>query len=217
MNSKKCLLILDMNCMLGYRQYKNVFKSEIKNIEGVKPHLESDNFVTIYRPNFELFMHTLFSKKSDFIDVAVWSNQNKDETDIQLNEYFRNMKHQLKFVLFSKNSNNLDYYSLFFNKKEASQLIPYAIDRNLDIVFNKHTKYNKQNTLLISNFPNLNKKFQENDIVIPLYHPKNERISLTRDNYLFYVQEYLHFLISSVNTNACKLKYKNSFWIFRDS
>lgn len=202
---KKCLLILDLNCLLGYRQFKNIFKVEFNSINNVKPHIESENFNTIYRPNFEVLMHTIFSKKSDFIDVAVWANQNKEETDVQLKEFMRNMKHYLKFVLFTKNTNNIDKYSGFINKKEASQLIPHAIDRNLDIVFNKYTKYNKQNTLVISNYSNLNKNFTDNDIVIPLYYPSNKDIVLTRDNYLFYLQEYIHFLVSSVNTNQSKI------------
>lgn len=202
----KILLLFDLNCVLGYRQNSKIFTSEMKNLSRNTPHICEKGMSTIYRPNFENLMHTIFSKKKSFIEVGVWANQSKEETEVQIQQYFRSLKFNLKVVLFSKNTNNEyvnDYKSIVSNPKDYSELIPHPINRDLNIVFNKHTQYTPQNTLMISNFSNLNKNFTDNDIVLPLYHPKGITNNST-DFYLYMLHEYLSVIIGHYESDKGK-------------
>ena len=194
--SGKNLIILDLNCFLGYRQFTKILIDETKHISGIKYHLVEGEYTTIFRPNFELLMELLFEKKRPYLDVGVWSNQSKAETEIQVNQFFRSLKLNLKFIFYSANTNpTFDRYSKYVQGKEASQLIPHDVSKDLSLVFNKYPQYNSKNTLMFSSSRNLCTKYKDNEVLIPQYRPNGE-VNLIRDATLYHVYEYILFMNS---------------------
>ena len=47
------------------------------------------------------------------------------------------------------------------------------IPRNFSNIWQKFPQYDETNTLMISNFYNLEQEFRRNDLVLPLFHPKH--------------------------------------------
>ena len=90
-------------------------------------------------------------------------------------------------------------YKNFSVGRDGSQLLPGPIDRDLNIVFNKYPEYNQGNTFVISNFPNKNNKFIDNDIIVPFFHPVEGKTMATRDAHMYYLHEYLHLMIALFN------------------
>lgn len=193
----KLLLVFDLNCVLGYRQFNKAFDYEMKGLSRSTPHIKENGYSTIYRPNFETIMFTLFQDKKDMIDVGIWANQSKEETGIQVQQFFRSLKFNVNFILYTDNTNKeyINHYkNNVSNPEECSKLIPHPIKRDLNLVFKKNPEYTASNTFVISNFENLDKRFVHNDIILPLYHPKGTTNNST-DFYLFTLQEYIKLLI----------------------
>lgn len=225
MSIKKLLFVFDTNCVLGYRQKTKILNKELKGIDThskMDPHIIKEGYSTYYRPNSEVLLNTLFVKKKKFCDFAIWANQTKEETEIQLNQFLKSLKYQMKFVLFT--NNRVDYDSKHdimydinaFNKKNDEKnsinsidnstkddklLLPKQISRDLNIIFTKHPEYNEKNTVVISNFQNLDQRFIHNDIIIPNYHPTLGQTAFFRDPHLYILTEYLQFLIGLYDVN----------------
>lgn len=238
-NKGKFLVLFDLNCVLGYRQNSKVIQKELKSLGNVsksvneklvKPHIIEKGYSTYYRPNSEELLHALFNEKKVFFDVGVWSNQSKIETEIQINHFFKSLKYSLKCVLYTDNnkvSNNINSYdnsdNIFNstinnvldnsnninNNNIENNLLPKSIKRNLNIIFKDYPEYNEKNTVMISNFYNLDDRYINNDIVIPLYHPVKGSTNFFRDAHMYYLVEYLSFLYSLYNTNNSKFKLIN--------
>lgn len=202
----KCLLVFDLNCLLGYRQITNILNHELRAFDEMKAHISEGDYSTIYRPNSEILLHNIFSKKRKYLDVGIWAHQNKEETNIQVDQFFRSLKYNIKFVLFTKNENKnwIENYITYSQKEIASQLIPGPINRDLSIIFKKNPEYNKDNTLVISNFKNLDKRYEDNDIVLPLYHPKGNT-SKVRDAHFYFLTEYINYIIALRERNNGKI------------
>ena len=219
-DKSKLLLVFDLNCLLGYRQNIKILQSQLKGVgleSNYKPHIVKDNYGTFYRPNSEVLLNTLFVKKRQNFDIAVWANQTREETDIQVEQYFKSLKFQLKFILYTSNrklnydsqsDTNFDFdaYQKSYNDKSLDLkpeelLIPKSIPRDLNLIFKKYSQYNEKNTIIISNFHNENEKYTSNDIVIPMYHPFSQA-SFNRDAHLYFLNEYLHFAYSLYASNS---------------
>lgn len=80
-------------------------------------------------------------------------------------------------------------------ESKQEELVPAPINRNLSIIFDKYSEYNTANTMIISNFPNKNSAYTDNDLIIPLFHPAKGTTEFTSDAHLHFLNEYILFLM----------------------
>jgi len=144
----------------------------------------------------------IYGKKQDY-DFGVWANQSKENTALQINNFFGSSRYNLKFVLFTpkkySNQNDID---------------PVPIERDLKIIWDKHPQYDETNTVVISNFENKIEEYRDNDIIIPQLHPTLGTTYFTMDAHLYYIYEYflvLNSLKDNDNGSIGNLNYLNFF------
>ena len=90
-------------------------------------------------------------------------------------------------------------------KDDDHRIKPIEVQRNYSNIWTKFPHYNETNTLMISNFYNLEEEFQRNDLVLPQYHPKLGHTDFLDDRHLGYLLDYLNFMESlefSVGTDV---------------
>jgi hypothetical protein len=96
-------------------------------------------------------------------------------------------------------------FALFTKKVTDDDLTPSPVKRDLNIIFEKHTQYTKENTLLISNFKNEMSEFRNNEIIIPMYDPVAGYTSFQADAHLYYLMEYLIILYGMSEINKSNI------------
>lgn len=126
----------------------------------------------------------LYAKKKDY-DFGVWANQSRENTAIQINNFFGVARYNLKFVLFTP-------------RKAPNQALldPEPTERDLKLIWDKHPEYDETNTVIISNFENKIEDYRDNDLVIPRYHMSEGTTDFAFDSHLYYVFEYFLMLNS---------------------
>lgn len=163
---------------------KNAAK-EGKLLPDMKPKKVENGYNFYHRPNLEDLLNTLmYTKKNDY-DFAVWANQSKENTSIQINNFFGIARYNLKFVLFTP-------------RKAPNQMLldPEPIERELKLIWDKHPQYDESNTVIISNYENKIEDYRDNDLIIPRYHPTQGDTHFTMDAHLYYIYEYFLVLNS---------------------
>ena len=68
------------------------------------------------------------------------------------------------------------------------------IPRNFSNIWQKFPQYDETNTLMISNFYNLEQEFRRNDLVLPLFHPKLGQTDFLDDKHLGWTMNYIKYL-----------------------
>lgn len=219
----KILVVFDLNCVLGYRQQSKLIIQELPGVSStnlerneilLQPHLVEKGYSLFFRPNSEILLNRLFVNKKHYFDVGIWANQTREETNVQVNQFLRLLRHNLRFVLYTNSSKVEHKQENFFNSTEVRLeedddisnsfsklderdcLVPRPIDRDLNIIFDKNPEFTVENTIIISNYENRIKKFAQNDIVIPLFHPVFNQTSFTRDTTLYFLSEYLNLILN---------------------
>ena len=71
---------------------------------------------------------------------------------------------------------------------------PIEISRNFSNIWHKYPHYNETNTLMISNFYNLEEEYQRNDLILPQYHPRLGQTDFLDDRHLGYLLDYINFM-----------------------
>lgn len=77
---------------------------------------------------------------------------------------------------------------------EDEKYLPGPVERDLNIISDKHTEFDKTNIVIISNYKNKRIEYRENDVVLPLYHPSIGTTSFTLDAHMYYLYEYLNII-----------------------
>ena len=163
--------------------------SENKFFSDLKP-TKVDNGINYYlRPNIDFLYNILFYDKKNEYDVGIWANQSKENTTLQINNFFGTARYNLKLVLFSPKK-----------YPNANDLNPEPIERDLKIIFDKHPQYDESNTVVITNFPNKLEEYRDNEIVIPRYHPTLGSTHFTMDAHMYYIYEYF-MILNSLKSN----------------
>jgi hypothetical protein len=98
------------------------------------------------------------------------------------------LRYNIKFALFTKKINDGD-------------LTPSPVKRDLNVIFQKHPQYTKDNTLIISNFKNEMSEFRNNEVILPMYHPLLGQTSFEADAHMYYLMEYLIILYGMCESN----------------
>ena len=189
MKITKILITLDLNCLLGYMSpIKNLGKESVYLFDK-KPSKKVNEYNIYNRPHLDQLLNSLFIKKKDYFDVAVWSSQDKEESAMQIESFFGIFRYNIKFALFTKKSEG------------DNDLTPIPIKRDLEIIFKKHAQYNRQNTIIISNFKNEISDYRHNEVILPIYHPLLGNTSFEADAHLYYLMEYLIIIFSMFEGN----------------
>jgi len=163
---------------------KNAAK-ENKLLPDMQPKKVENGHNFYHRPNLEELHNTLmYTKKKDY-DFAVWANQSKENTSMQINNFFGMARYNLKFVLFTPRK-----------APKQALLDPEPIERDLKLIWDKHPEYDENNTVVISNFDNKIEDYRDNDLIIPRYHPTEGTTHFTMDAHLYYIYEYFLVLNS---------------------
>ena len=71
---------------------------------------------------------------------------------------------------------------------------PIELQRNYTNIWQKYPQYDETNTLMISNFYNLEEEFRRNDLVLPQYHPKLGQTDFLDDKHLAWTAGYIAYL-----------------------
>jgi hypothetical protein len=184
-------LTFDLNGILGHVQNIKSQKRENKFFEDLKPNKIEGGLNYYHRPNLQDLLNKVLYEKKDYFDIAVWSNQNKENTSLQIKNFLGIAKYNLKFVLFTPrkhpNENSLD---------------TEQIERDLNIIFDKNKEYDENNTIIISNYENKIEKYLDNDLIVPKFHPTMGSTHFTMDGYMYYLYEYLMMMISLKGGNS---------------
>lgn len=125
------------------------------------------------------------NQKKDHFDVGVWASQEKEDAVLQIDNFFGNLKYNLKFALFNKRTSIPD---------QDNKLVPIPIKRDLNIIYSKHPEYTETNTIIFTNFKNELVEYRENEVVVPLYHPLLGGTSFDMDANMYFMMEYLSML-----------------------
>lgn len=187
---KKVLITVDLNGVLGYAQpLKNAIK-ENALFPDLKPHSVENGFNFYRRPSLEdLYNVMIYEKKNDY-DFGVWANQSKENTALQINNFFGIARYNLKFVLFTPRK-----------YPHQNSIDPEPIERDLKLIFDKHPEYDESNTVVISNYPNKLEEYRDNDIIIPKYHPSEGSTYFTMDAHMYFIYEYF-LVLNSLKSNS---------------
>ena len=73
---------------------------------------------------------------------------------------------------------------------------PIEIARNYTNIWQKYPQYDETNTLMISNFYNLEEEFRRNDLVLPQFHPRLGQTDFLDDKHLAWTTGYINYLAS---------------------
>lgn len=170
---------------MGHTQKIKSQKRENNFFEDLKPNKTEEGLNYYLRPNIqELYNKVLFEKK-DYFDIAVWSNQSKENTSLQIKNFMGIAKYNLKFILFTPRKH-----------PNENSLETEKIERDLKIIFDKNKEYDETNTIIISNHENKIEEYMDNDLIIPKFHPTMGATHFTMDGYMYYLYEYLMMMIS---------------------
>lgn len=88
----------------------------------------------------------LLLKHKDKANVAVWSCQNRENTKKQVEALFGKTFTQLLFVSYCSNRPQLT------GNPDPNDVTPIPMKRDLNIVYDKYSFHNEENTVVISNF-----------------------------------------------------------------
>lgn len=163
-------------------------QEKIKKFYDKEADIQEDDYQIWLRPNVSKITKQLMIKYRDKAEIGVWSCQDKENTERQVKAIFGKTFTQLMFVFYSPHRH------IMINSPPSAIIDPIPIKRDLEIVFNKYSLYNMENTVMISNFKNEIEDFQSNDIVLPVYDPLKGTTDFLDDKHMSFLEKYLHGL-----------------------
>jgi hypothetical protein len=162
----------------------------------VKPVFQDPTQQVFQRPNLQYINYELLLKAKKELDIAVWSSQDRETTEIQLKHLFGRFLTQLLFVSFDPSG------------RTDLDVRPKAMSRNLSSVFQRYPHYDETNTIVVSNFYNTLEDFQRNDLILPEYHPRVGKTDFADDKHMFYLYKYIRFLLSLDKAIGTDIRHK---------
>jgi hypothetical protein len=74
---------------------------------------------------------------------------------------------------------------------DPNDVKPIPIKRDLQMIYDKYSFHNEENTVVISNFKNEIEEYQSNEIILPLYDPLKGTTDFLDDKHLIYLDKYI--------------------------
>ena len=196
------LFIFDLNGVLGHVQPKTTNSSSIRPSVSREPDFIKDNYKVWHRPNLPLITRNLLIKQRDNVNVGIWSSQSRDHTEKQIEAMFGKTFAQLLFVFYTGNREQL------MNNYDENNVDPLPIKRDLEMVYDKYSFHNEENTVVISNHANIIEDYRTNEIIVPLFDPYLGTTNFLDDQHINYMSKYFTALFAMDNHSGEDVRAK---------
>lgn len=145
--AKKLLLILELNeTMLFIKNERTKVKDFRLDSLNLKFDDKIDHYNLMFRKGKNEFLEYAFGTDRNHVDVAVWTDLDKEMAQPVCQKFFGRHSRDLLFVL----PTNRELYI----KDNSTNTDSLKIPRNLNVVFNNFPGYSSTNTLLLTCHPN---------------------------------------------------------------
>ena len=220
--SPKILLIFDLHSVLGYVQKAGQSKAQSSQhiipkskLNEIKADVTLEGGSSIFfRPELTLLITHIMLDLRGQVDVGIWSSQNLANTEEQARAFFGRYVAYLRFIEYNRENTPHRNRGALAGGLSTNVLKPMPMSRNLDGLFDKYKmndQYSKQNTILFTNYPNLNENYLLNDGIIPVFDPIHTPDSTTylhNDDTLDYLYKYIDVLLMKRKREAINLYTK---------